>query len=93
MDGHRIRRAKKVQKRPKKLVGKITLFFLPQYFPQLYPDELVWGQVKQRVGKQRIKSKADLKTRGMSALRSLQKLPEKTKGFFRVPTCQYANAE
>jgi transposase len=93
VDGHRIHRAKKVQKLLKELNGKITLFFLPPYSPQLNPDELVWGQVKQRVGKQLIKSKDDLKARVIAALRSLQKMPEKIRGFFQAPSCQYAAAQ
>jgi transposase len=93
VDGHRIHRAKKVDHLLAKLNGKITLFFLPPYSPQLNPDEWVWGQVKQRVGKQLIQSKADLKARVMAALRSLQKLPEKIRGFFQAPSCQYAACE
>lgn len=93
VDGHRIHRAKKVDHLLAKLNGKITLFFLPPYAPQLNPDEWVWSQVKQRVGKQLIQSKADLKARVMAALRSLQKLPEKIRGFFQAPSCQYAACE
>lgn len=80
----------RVQRLLSELDGKITLFFLPPYSPQLNPDEWVCGQIKQRVGKQPIRSKADLKARVMAALRSLQQLPEKIKGFFRAPSCQYA---
>jgi transposase len=93
VDGHRIHRAKKVQTLLERLKGKITLFFLPPYSPQLNPDELVWGQVKQRVGKQPIKSKDDLKARVLAALRSLQRLPQNVRGFFEAPSCQYAAAE
>jgi transposase len=93
VDGHGIHRAEKVEKLLTELNGKITLFFLPPYAPQLNPDELVWGQAKQRVGKQMIKSKAELKTRVIAALRSLQRLPQKIRDFFHAPSCQYAAAE
>jgi transposase len=93
VDGHRIHRAKKVQRLLTALAGKITLFYLPPYSPQLNPDELVWGQVKLRVGKQLVKSKADLKARVTAALRSLQKSPQKIRGFFQTPSCQYACAQ
>ncbi|MEA2079502.1 MAG: hypothetical protein U9P00_06520 [Pseudomonadota bacterium] len=53
----------------------------------------MWGQVKRRVGKQLIKSKADLKARVIAALRSLQKLPNKIRGFFQARSCQYGAAE
>ena len=90
VDGHRIHRARKVRRLLEQMHGKITLFFLPRYSPQLNPDELVWAQVKPRVGKQMVKSKDELKQQVISALRSLQKLPEKIKGFFRTPSCQDA---
>jgi transposase len=85
VDGHRIHRANKVKQLLDELNGKITLFFPPPYSPQLNPDELVGGQVKQRVGKQPIKSKTDLKDRAVAALRSLQKMPAKVRGFSRHP--------
>ena len=90
VDGHSIHRAKKVERLLAELNGKITLFFLPAYSPQLNPDELVWANVKQRVGQQLIESAADLKARVISALRSLQRLPDKVKSFFQTPSCQYA---
>jgi transposase len=90
VDGHSIHRAKKVRELLEAMDGKITLFFLPPYSPELNPDELVWAQVKRRVGKQLVKSKGDLKERVISALRSLQKYPDKIRGFFRTPLCCYA---
>jgi transposase len=90
VDGHSIHRAKKVRDLLEAMDEKITLFFLPPYSPELNPDELVWAQVKQRVGKQLVKSREDLKERVISALRSLQKYPGKIKGFFRTPSCCYA---
>lgn len=93
VDGHRIHRAKKVQRVLEHMDGKITLFFLPPYSPQLNPDELVWAQVKPRAGKQGVKFQQELKQRVTCALRSLQQLPEKIKGFFRTPSCQYAVQE
>lgn len=90
VDGHRIHRAKKVQAFLETLNGKITLFFLPPYSPQLNPDEWVWNQVKQRVSKQPARSKSELRERVLSALHSLQKMPDKIRGFFRDPDCAYA---
>ncbi|NRA66862.1 MAG: transposase [Pseudobacteriovorax sp.] len=34
-----------------KLKGKLTIYFLPPYSPELNPDELVWGCVKGRIGR------------------------------------------
>lgn len=93
VDGHRIHRAKKVQALLKQLDGKITLFFLPPYSPRLNPDEWVCNHVKQRVAKQPARSKAQLKAKALAALRSLQRLAEKIRGFFCDPDCAYAAAE
>ena len=90
LDNHRIHHAKKVKKLVGSLDGKIELFYLPAYSPELNPDELVWGHVKQKIGKAAVFSKDNLKHRAISALRSLQQMPEKVKSFFQHPTCQYA---
>jgi transposase len=66
------------------------LFFLPPYAPDLNPDELVWGHVKGRIGRRTVTTKKELKKQAWSALRSLQKWPSKIRGFFRHPSCQYA---
>ena len=90
LDNHRIHHAKKVRKLVDSLDGKIELFYLPAYSPELNPDELVWRHVKQKIGKVAVFSRDNLKHRAVSTLRSLQKMPEKVKSFFRHPTCRYA---
>ncbi len=89
VDGHRIHRAKKVQALLKKMKGKIILFFFPPYSPQLNPDEWVWAQVKGTVGKQVVRSLDELKEKVNSALRSLQRMPEKLKKIFKAPDCRH----
>jgi len=93
LDNHRIHHAKKVKKLVESLQDRIELFYLPAYSPELNPDELVWGHVKQNIGKAAIFSKNNLKHRVISALRSLQKMPEKVKSFFLHPSCRYAVCE
>ena len=90
VDRHAIHRAKKVRELLEEMDGKITLFFLPPYSPELNPDELVWSQVKRRVARELVQSKEDLKARVLSALRSLQRMPDKIRGFFLAPSCRYA---
>jgi transposase len=90
LDNHKIHRAKKVKDLVVSLDGKVELFYLPPYSPELNPDELVWADVKKKVGRATVFSKDNLKHRIMGALRSLQKLPEKIRSFFSHPTCQYA---
>ena len=70
--------------------GKLKLFYLPPYSPQLNPDEQVWAHVKRKVSRQLVQSKDEMKRLALGALRRIQKLPELVKSFFRQPECQYA---
>src|SRR5574337_117204 len=73
--------------------GRLKLFFLPGYSPQLNPDEWVWKNVKHdRIGKTGVTSKDDLKTKAGNALRRLQRLPHLVEGFFRDPNLAYITA-
>ncbi len=92
VDGHRIHRAKKVQRLVAQLDGKLKLFLLPPYSPQLNPDEWVWNNVKQRVAKTFITTREQLIASARSVLHSLQRTPAKIIGFFRDPDCHYAAA-
>ena len=91
MDGHPVHKAKKVSEFVReKADGRLSIFFLPPYSPDLNPDEWVWNNVKnERLGRGVIMSKDDLKAKAVSALRRLQKLPDIVRGFFRDPTLSY----
>lgn len=91
VDGHPVHRAKKVREfSENETGGRLKLFFLPPYSPDLNPDEWVWNNVKnERVGRKVIMSKDDLKAKAVSALHRLQKLPEIVRGFFRDPHLAY----
>lgn len=72
------------------LDGRLRLFFLPGYSPELNPDEWVWKNVKhdqiKRAGIQRGSELFGIATR---ALERLQRLPETIRGFFRDPSLAY----
>ena len=72
------------------LEGRLKLFFLPGYSPELNPDEWVWKNVKhddiKRAGIQRGSELFGIATR---ALERLQRLPEVIRGFFRDPALAY----
>ena len=76
VDGHPVHKAKKVREFVENETGgRLKIFFLPSYSPDLNPDEWVWNNVKNdRIGREVIMSKHDLKTRAIGALRRLQKL-------------------
>jgi len=90
VDGHPIHKAKLVMDYVNSLDGKLKLFYLPPYSPQLNPDEQVWAHVKRQVSKQFVQGKEAMKRQTISALRRLQKLPQIIQAFFRQPECRYA---
>jgi len=90
VDGHPIHKSKLVKDYVDSLGGKLKLFYLPPYAPQLNPDEQVWAHVKRQVSRQLVQNLDDMKTLALGALRRIQKLPELVKSFFRQPECRYA---
>ncbi len=46
-DGHPVHKSKKVRDFVAKLKGKLSIFILPPYAPDLNPDELVWNYIRQ----------------------------------------------
>jgi transposase len=90
VDGHPIHKAKLIKTFVEAQNGRLKLFYLPPYSPQLNPDEQVWAHVKRKVARQLVQSKDEMKRLALGALRRIQKLPELVKSFFRQPECQYA---
>jgi transposase len=69
---------------------KLRIYFLPRYAPDYNPDEQVWNEIKNnRLGKQTILNKADLKEKLKSELASLQKNVNHIISFFKMPNTQY----
>jgi transposase len=94
VDGHPTHKAKKVKAYIENTQGRLRLFILPPYSPELNPDELVWNNLKNhRVGRKMISGPDDLKQKVISSLRSLQRMPQKIKGFFREKHVRYITAE
>jgi transposase len=91
VDNHPVHKSGKVQKYVRSTKGRLRLFFLPPYSPELNPDELVWNHVKaHRIGRKQIAGPDDLKAKVMSSLRSLQRSPGKIIGFFKEPNVRYS---
>ena len=91
VDGSSVHKAKKVRAFVENETdGRLRMFLLPSYSPQLNPDEWVWNNVKNdRIGRSVVMSKDDLRACAVSALRRLQKLPALVRGFFRDPKLAY----
>jgi transposase len=93
VDGHPCHRSKAVSAYVASTGGRLKLFFLPGYSPELNPDEWVWKNVKNdRIARSGVTSKADLKARAVGALRRLQKLPGLVRAFFADPHLHYITA-
>lgn len=91
VDGHPAHRARIVQSYVASLEGKLKLFSLPPYSPELNPDELVWNDVKNNgVARALVEKPKDLKTAVVSRLHYLQKTPEHVRSFFQAPETKYA---
>jgi transposase len=91
VDGHPAHKAKMVTRFVASLDGKLRLFFLPPYSPELNPDERVWNDLKNNsIGRQMITSPEDLKHKVLSHLRSIQKSPDRVRAFFQNETTAYA---
>lgn len=71
--------------------SQLRVFFLPKRAPEYNPDEQVWNEVKNnRLGKQPVKNKKDLKMRLTSALDSLKQNTQRIISFFHLPDTKYA---
>jgi transposase len=93
VDGHPAHRAKATTEFVASTEGRLKLFFLPGYSPELNPDEWLCKNVKHdRIGKIGVTSPDDLKSKVISALRRLQKLPATVRGFFADPRLRYITA-
>jgi transposase len=71
--------------------SQLRVFFLPKRAPEYNSDEQVWYEVKNnRIGKQPVKNKEDLKAHLTSALDSLKHKTLRVISFFHPPDTKYA---
>jgi len=93
VDGHPVHRSTRVRTFVESTKGKLKLFYLPPYSPELNPDEQVWNHVKNhKIGKKVVKSQENLESIIRSALTSLQKSYWLIMSFFRHKECSYTIA-
>jgi transposase len=90
VDGHPVHKSKKVKKFVESTKGKLKLFFLPGYSPELNPDETVWSYVKHHIiGKKTITGPEQFKAIVKDALIMLLRKPKIIAAFFLKPSLQY----
>ena len=91
LDGHPMHKAKVVNECVAEYAGKLRLFFLPPYSPELNPDEQVWRDLKTNgIGRSEILDREDLETKVVAHLETLRGLPKKVRSFFQMPMTRYA---
>jgi transposase len=93
LDGHPVHRSNAVKEFAVSTNGRLRLFFLPGYSPELNPGEWVWKHVKHdRIGRAGVSGPEDLKAKALAALQRLQRLPHLVGSFFRDPNLRYITA-
>lgn len=90
VDGHPTHRAKQTREFVDSVSDRLELVFLPAYSPELNPDELVWNDVKGKIGRSRIAGRWDLHRTVVRHLRKIQKNPAHVRSYFREKHVQYA---
>jgi transposase len=90
VDGSSVHRANIVKEYVASAQGRLELFFLPPYSPELNPDEWVNKNVKHdRIAKAVPLTRDELKAVAINALERLKKCPGIVRGFFGDPKLAY----
>jgi transposase len=93
VDGYPSHKSKETREFVKSTEGKLNLFFLPPYSPELNPDEWVWKSIKyDRVGKLASRSVVEMRAGIEKAVDRLQSVTKFALGLFRDPDLSYIGA-
>jgi len=93
VDRHPVHRARPVTRWLARHEGRLRLFFLPAYSPELNPDELLNQDVKANaVGRHRARDEHQLKRNLRGYLRSTQRQPDIVRNYFHASHVSYAAA-
>jgi transposase len=93
LDGSSVHKAKSVKDYIASTNGRLELFFLPPYSPELNPDEWVNKNVKHdRIARAVPFTRDDLMKTAIDALERLKQCPEIVRGFFGDPKLRYVTA-
>lgn len=91
VDGLPAHKAKKVKEYIQQTEGKMKLYHLPGYSPDLNPDELVWSEAKGYVQRNLPTTKKELERSIASILYSMQKREDHIRKLFCHPKVAYIN--
>ena len=91
VDGHPVHRSKEAKNWVAKQKGRVRLFYLPGYSPELNPDEVLNQDVKSNaVGRKRPHNQNEMIHNVRGFLRSRQKHPDRVKKYFHEEHVRYA---
>ena len=90
VDSHPSHKAKLIAKYIKELEGRLELYFLPGYSPDLNPDEFVWHHMKNNgVSKKPLHKNEALRERVETDLSDIKNNPKLIKSFFKAASVAY----
>lgn len=92
VDGHSTHKTNKVKDFVASTEGKLKLYYLPPYSPELNPDELVWNNAKQKVAKRKYqseKNKVTFKDNVKATMTEIQKNKILVRSFYYEPNVAY----
>jgi transposase len=91
LDNLRVHHSKRFRQWLAENAGKIEVFYLPSYSPELNPDELLNADLKRRVTTAApARTKCGLTRTAIGALRSIQKQPQRVQSYFQKKDVSYA---
>lgn len=90
VDRHPVHRGRKLERWLHRHRRRIEMFFLPDYSPELNPDEVLNQDVKSQAGRQRPTDQAELVANLRAHLRSTQRQPAKVRRYFEEEHVRYA---
>lgn len=90
VDGHNAHTTNKVKEYVKSKKGKLKIYLLPPYSPELNPDEFVWNNAKQKAAKKKY-NRAGMSYKEMvhKIIKDIQRNVTLVKAFFSHPDVAY----
>jgi len=90
-DGHPVHKSKKVREFVASMKGRLSIFILPPYAPDLNPDELVWNYIRQTgTARMPLKKNESLMDRTFIDLELIAQDKALVKSFFRNASVSFA---
>ena len=93
MDGHPVHKSNKVKEYVAALEGKLSIYLLPPYAPDINPDELVLNQMRHMgISKKPLKKGESLKQRVTNDLQRIKNYKSLIKSLFQESSASFASA-